>query len=328
MSHQYDFSGYADLNARTSARVASLIADAHALRLKVTQTQSGVTVVDAGVEAVGGLEAGRQIAEICMGGLGQVTLNAAPSRSPWNWQVNVTSLQPVLACLASQYAGWSLEYPNGDKNFFALGSGPARTLGSKEPLFDELGYRCAKGPTVMVIECGEVPPAGLGDKIAEACGIHASDLTLILTPTSSFAGAVQVVSRVLEVGMHKVHALGFPLDKVLDGAGSAPICPMSGDFLRAMGRTNDAIIFGGLVHLFVDASDSDAEALAEKLPSSASRDFGRPFAEIFKDVGYDFYKVDPHLFSPAQVAVTVMQSGKTFTAGTMHPELLQKSFTS
>lgn len=326
MSHQYDFSAYADLNRIAAKAVSALIEDAQALRLAVSQDEDGVTIVDAGVNVVGGIEAGRRIAEICMGGLGQVSLNSAPSRSPWNWQVNVTSLHPVLACLASQYAGWSLEHPNGDKTFRALGSGPARALGSKEPLFDELGYRCEKGPTCMVIECGEIPPAGLGAKIAEACGIAPSDLTLILTPTSSFAGAVQVVGRVLEVGLHKVHELGFPLDKVLDGAGAAPLCPMSGDFLSAMGRTNDAIIFGGLVHLFVDATDADAEELAEKLPSTASRDFGRPFAEIFKDVGYDFYKVDGNLFSPAQVAVTVMKSGRTFTAGQLHPELLSKSF--
>lgn len=326
--HHYDFSAYADLNSIAAKAVSALVADAALLRLAVTHDADGVTIVDAGVHVVGGLEAGRRIAEICMGGLGQVTLNAAPSRSPWNWQVNVTSLHPVLACLASQYAGWSLEQPHGEKTFRALGSGPARTLGSKEPLFDELGYRCAKGPTCMVIECGEVPPPGLGAKIADACGIPPSDLTLILTPTSSFAGAVQVVGRVLEVGLHKVHALGFPLDQVLDGAGSAPICPMSGDFLSAMGRTNDAIIFGGLVHLFVDATDDDAAELAKHLPSETSRDFGRPFAEVFKAVGYDFYKVDPNLFSPAQVAVTAMKSGKTFTAGRLHPELLSTSFSS
>ena len=54
------------------------------------------------------------------------------------------SAQPVLACLGSQYAGWSLaasKEETGGKKFFSLGSGPARALAAKEKLFAELGYR-------------------------------------------------------------------------------------------------------------------------------------------------------------------------------------------
>jgi len=321
------FQSYTDLNARVQPLLSSLVDDAEAMRLRVRQNDDWVTLVDAGIEAPGGLEAGRRIAEICMGGIGQVTLTAEKTCAPFAWQVNVTSLQPVLACLASQYAGWNLEHKTGDKTYRALGSGPARTLGSREPLFDELGYRCAPAETCLVIESDELPPDGLCREIAEACGIVPEQLTVIVTPTSSFAGAVQVVARVLEVGLHKVHELGFPLDRVVDGGGAAPICPMSRDFLKAMGRTNDAIIYGGFVHLFVTGPDDDAEKLANELPSSASRDFGRPFAEVFKEYEYDFYKVDPHLFSPAEVVVSNVETGNTFHAGKRHPDLVARSFT-
>jgi len=115
---------------------------------------------------------------------------------------------------------------------------------------------------------------------------------------------------------------------VTDGAGSAPLCPPSPDFMTAMGRTNDAILFAGQVHLYVDADDSDTEQLANQLPSSTSKDYGKPFSEIFKDVNYDFYKIDPLLFSPAKVSVTSVKTGKTFHAGKLDKDLMDKSFSS
>jgi methenyltetrahydromethanopterin cyclohydrolase len=144
-----------------------------------------------------------------------------------------------------------------------------------------------------------------------------------VTPSS---GTVQVVGRVLEVALHKVHALGFPLQHIVDGSASAPIAPPAPDFLNAMGRTNDAILFGGVAQLYVDCEDDAAADLAQKLPSSASRDYGRPFAEVFKEVKYDFYKIDPMLFAPARVVVSNLRTGKSFRAGQINTELLAKSF--
>ena len=88
--------------------------------------------------------------------------------------------------------------------------------------------------------------------------VKPENLTLILTPTRSLAGTVQIVARVLEVAMHKIHSIGFDLTQVVDGIASAPIPPPSPDFLTGMGRTNDAILFGGQAHIFVNASDDDA----------------------------------------------------------------------
>src|SRR5262249_42205756 len=148
-------------------------------------------------------------------------------------------------------------------------------------------------------------------------GVAPEHVTIILTPTRSLAGTVQIVARVLEVALHKAHVLGFPLHDIVDGAGSAPLPPPAADFLTAMGRTNDAILFGGEVQLFVDGDDARAEDLAKRLPSSASKDYGRPFARVFKEVEYDFYRIDPHLFAPAFAAVTALKSGRTFHAGVL-----------
>lgn len=312
------------VNRLTNPLVEDLEKTADSLRLKLGRTDGGTRIIDAGITTVGGMEAGRRIAEICMGGLGSVRLRA--SGQPWPWHVDVHSSNPVLACLASQYAGWSLSHGEGKKAFHALGSGPGRAAGSREELFEELGYRDRVEAASLVLEVDKQPPDALCGKIAGQCGIAPENLTLILTPTSSLAGAVQIVARVLETALHKAHALGFPLDAIVDGAGSAPLCPPSPNFLTAMSRSNDAILFAGAVQLFVSADDEAARDLAEKLPSSASADYGRPFGEIFKGVKYDFYQIDPMLFSPASVIVSSLKTGHSFKAGRIDTELLDQSF--
>jgi methenyltetrahydromethanopterin cyclohydrolase len=195
-----------------------------------------------------------------------------------------------------------------------------------EELYKELAYRDSADSTVLVIENDKLPPLEIIEKVATACNVSPEKLTIIVTPTSSLAGGVQVVARVLEVAMHKAHALHFPLENIIDGSGSAPICPPHPNFVKAMGRTNDAILFAGQVHLFVKGSDEAAEELAKNLPSSTSKDYGKPFAEIFKQYEYDFFKIDAMLFSPASVIVTAIDSGKSFRAGQLDNALLDLSF--
>jgi methenyltetrahydromethanopterin cyclohydrolase len=195
-----------------------------------------------------------------------------------------------------------------------------------EELYAELDYRDSADRSVLVIENDALPPVEIVEKVAAACGVSPDKLTIIVTPTSSLAGGVQVVGRVLEVALHKAHALHFPLENIIDGSGSAPVCPPHPNFVKAMGRTNDAILFAGQVHLFVKGSDEEAEKLANELPSSTSKDYGKPFADIFKAYEYDFFKVDAMLFSPASVIVTAVESGKSFRAGKLDNALLDLSF--
>ncbi len=314
------------LNELTAPLVENLIVNAESLRLDVSNLNDGTRIIDAGINAKGGIEVGRLIAEICMGGLGVVKLRASTNFHHWSWHVDVHSSNPVMACLASQYAGWSLSHGEGKDAFHALGSGPARTSGSNEPLFDELKYHDSTSKTCIVIEVDRIPPVELTSKIAKMCNVPNNELTVILTPTSSLAGTVQIISRVLETSLHKAHELHFPLENIIDGAGSAPLCPPSNDFLTAMSRTNDSILFAGQIQLFVEATDEDAEELANALPSSTSKDYGKPFGEIFKDVNYDFYKIDPMLFSPAKVSVSSLTTGHTFHAGKIDLDLLDKSY--
>ena len=298
-----------------------------ALRLGVSTMACGTRIVDAGINHRGGFEAGRRIAELGLSTLGQVALERGSQFERWRWQVQVATSHPVLACLASQYAGWSLEAPREDgKTFRALGSGPARAIAQREPLFEELGYRDRGDSTFLVLETDRLPPEALALKVAGDCAMAPENLTLILTPTGSPSGVTQIAARVVEVGLHKAHALGFALEHVMEGLGSAPLPPPCKDGLVAMGRTNDAILYGGEIHLYVAGADEDAEQLANQLPSSASSDYGKPFAQVFKDYDFDFFEIDPMLFSPARVAVTAYESGRTFQAGTLNDELVDRSF--
>lgn len=321
------FAAGLSVNRMARPLVERLLHDADALGLRVRRDESGVHIVDAGIEAPGSIEAGLRVGEICMGGLGRVHLRSGNDAEGWPTWLDVRSSQPVLACLGSQYAGWSLsatKEETGGKKFFSLGSGPARALAVKEKLFAELDYRDKAECGVLVLEVDRAPPKIVIDKLMRDCNLAADALTLILTPTTSLAGTTQVVARVLEVALHKSHELGFALANIVDGAGTAPLPSPSADGVEAMGRTNDSILYGGRVHLTVRGDDQAARELARALPSRNSRDHGRSFAHIFKEVEYDFYKIDGALFAPAEVWVSNIDSGNTWHGGAPEMALLQR----
>lgn len=314
------------VNTRAQTLIEAMKANAEELKIAVARGGQGETLIDAGRSAKGSIAAGLTLARICMGGLGSVALVTSEALPRWPWTLTVHSAHPVVACLASQYAGWRLMHGEGQEAWFALGSGPARALARPEPLFDALTYRDTAATAALVIEGTAPPPAAVVIKVAQACGLSPGKLTFLYAPTQSLAGGTQIVARVLEVALHKAHELKFPLDRIVEGMGAAPLPPPHPDFVTAMGRTNDAIIYGGRVQLFVAGSVADARALADTLPSRASRDYGRPFAEVFKRFKGDFYAIDPMLFSPAAVTVTALETGESFHAGGVNSELIDASF--
>jgi methenyltetrahydromethanopterin cyclohydrolase len=313
--------GSARLNDNARAIAERMIRDAERLRIAVSTGPSGECLIDAGAKVLGSMEAGLAMAEAAMGGLGRIEtrMERAATRHPLSVQVGCS--QPVLACLGSQYAGWNL---SGD-GYFAMGSGPARALARVEPLFETFAYRDDAASALLVLETAKPPPQAIVEKVAKATGLSPDRLTFVYAPTQSLAGTVQIAARVLEVALHKANDLTFPLDAIVEGVGIAPIPAPHPDFLTAMGRTNDAIIYGGRVQLFVRGEAKAAKELAEALPSRASRDFGQPFAEVFKRFKGDFYAIDPHLFSPAEVIVTALDSGDTFRAGECDLAMLERS---
>ena len=311
------------LNKETNLLVDDLKKESNKLGLSISTGPLGSKIIDAGINSFGSIEGGRKIAEICLGGLGYVNIVPEFNFNSSYKSVSVHASNPVLACLGSQYAGWSLNH----NNFFSLGSGPARSLAQKEEIFKELNYKDKSSSTCIVLEVGTNPPEEIVKKISNDCRVLPKNITFILTPTTSLCGTIQVVSRVLEVAIHKIHELKFPLDKILYGFATAPIPPIANDFISGMGRTNDAIIYGGKVSICIDGDESEIIKLSENLPSFNSKDYGKPFKQIFLDYDKDFYKIDGSLFSPACVLINSKKTGMSYTSGKVNFDLVEKSFT-
>jgi len=279
-------------------------------------------LIDCGVKAAGGLEAGRQLAEICLADCGSVEIGPDRVGSWAGPGVTVRTDQPLIACMAAQYAGWQI---TGEK-FFAMGSGPMRAAACREPLFEQIGYREQASHVVGVLETNKLPTEEVCQKIAKQCSVAPPNVTLLVARTASIAGTVQVVARSVETALHKMHELGYDLKNVISGFGSVPLPPVAADDLVGIGRTNDAVLYGGDVTLWVHDDDARLTELGPRIPSSASRDFGEPFAAVFDRYGRDFYKIDPLLFSPAAITLINLTSGKAHRYGELRPDVLQRSF--
>jgi len=287
----------------------------------------GATVLDCGVDHPGSLQAGLILARLCLGDHAEVGIAPAPTEMVSDNAVLVHTDHPIESCLGGQYAGW----PVSVEKFFAMASGPMRMLRGREEMLTELNLTTpatADSYAVGVLESDRLPGDAVIEQIASDCGVASDHVGLGVAAVTSIAGCVQVVARSVETALHKLHALDFDVTRVVSATGTAPLppCAKPGDTVGGIGRTNDAMLYGARVTLWIDADDESIDAVAEKIPSSASSDYGQPFAKIFKQYDYDFYKVDPMLFSPAVVTIHSLVSGRTWRSGVIAPEILRASF--
>jgi len=309
------------VNRRSMRLVQRLMDRSKELGVRITTLSDGSTWLDAGIKAPGGFEAGRLIGEIAMGGLGSVALTRSPLFQVYVPGVEVLTDSPLTSCILSQLAGWSIKVGK----FLAMGSGPARALARKEAIFQEYGYADDHPEGVIVLETSSKPDERVSRFLSENCGIPSENLYMITTPTASAAGAVQISARVVEAGLHKMHTLGVDISQVSSGQGSCPVPPLSRKNDIMMGRTNDALLYGGSAfYTFADAGS--ALTLLPSIPSSSSPEYGKPFLALFREAGFDFYKLDPALFSPALVTVADVSTGAFASAGKVNVEVLGRSF--
>jgi methenyltetrahydromethanopterin cyclohydrolase len=310
------------LNDRARDLADRLVADADALRVAVDTLPAGTRVVDCGSAVPGGLEAGRRFAEITMGGLGSVAFAPVVIDGRSMPGLTVVTDHPALACLAAQYAGWQIKRDS----YFAMASGPGRALIRAEDLYEDLDVDERASAAVLCLETRDAPPDALAAWVAECAGVVPGDLTLLFAPTASLAGGVQVAARIVETALHKLHEIDFDVRRVVSGYGTCPLPPVARNDGEAIGRTNDAVLYGGQAELTVDAPDDELEAIVERVPSSSSKDHGEPFGRVLEKADWDFYKIDPLLFSPAEVRLVSVASGRSFQAGGVELEVLERSF--
>lgn len=308
------------LNERANQYADLLERDAERLRVSVSHV-AGARVIDCGGAATGSLGAGLAMAHACLGGLGEATYVPCPIPEIGGPAVQVVTDDPVRACLASQYAGWQISVGN----FYAMGSGPMRALSAREELFRRIPGKEESRLAVGVLETRKHPTEDVIAAIVSKLPPVAEKLTLLVAPASSIAGTTQVVARTVETALHKLHELKFDVNHVVAGHGVAPLPPVAADELKGIGRTNDAILYGGKVTLWVRADDELIETIGPKVPSNSSTDHGALFAELFARHG-DFYKIDPLLFSPAEVEFRNLKTGSCHRFGQVEPALVRRSF--
>lgn len=304
-----------------------MIKNADELNLAVDVLSNGSTVIDAGVNAAGSFKAGELYTKVCLGGMADVGISipgdlsekfALPS-------VKIKTDFPAISTLGSQKAGWSVSV--GD--FFALGSGPARALALKPAeTYEEIGYKDDADLAILTLEADQLPGADVTDAIASESSVSPENVYVLVAPTSSLVGSIQISGRVVENGTYKMlEFLDFDVTKVKHAAGIAPIAPVDPDGLKAMGKTNDAVLFGGRTYYYVESEEGDdIKSVADQLPSSASDGYGKPFFDVFKEAEFDFYKIDKGMFAPAEVVINDLRTGEIFKAGSVNSELLMKSF--
>jgi methenyltetrahydromethanopterin cyclohydrolase len=304
--------------------LGKLIENAALYRVNETKAENGATIIDAGIEAEGGFQAGKLITEICMGGCGKAKIAYRRYGDFELPSISVDTDNPIIATLGSQYAGWQIK----EDGYFAIGSGPARALALKpKKIYDEIGYKDDFDKAVVVLETEKRPPTETLEQIARDCKVPNEDLAVILTPTTSVAGSTQVAGRIVETGIHKLRRIGFDPNKIQHAWGVAPIPPVHPKFANAMSRTNDAILYGGTTYYVLEyENEKELVRILKEAPSESSRDYGRPFIEIFKEAKCDFYRVDPNLFAPAVMIVNNTLTGNTYRNGNINTKLLAESF--
>lgn len=285
--------------------------------------ETGATILDLGIKARGGFLAGKFMTEVCLGDLGKASITYMAYDEIVLPTVHVETDLPAIATLGAQFAGWQIK----TSDYFAMGSGPARALALKpKELYQKIDYEDKSDKAVIVLEADTYPTKEALEYIARECEVTVANVYALVAPTSSMAGSVQISGRIVEAGIHKLTEIGFDPKRILYGCGYAPIAPIHPKAARAMGRTNDALYYGGVTFYSVEfEDDARLKELVAKAPSSTSKDYGKPFYEIFKAADFDFYKIDPNLFAPAVFAVNNIRTGVTHTAGKINPKILKET---
>ncbi|WP_332899743.1 methenyltetrahydromethanopterin cyclohydrolase [Haladaptatus sp. CMSO5] len=305
------------LNRMTLELVDEALDFADELAIEAFALDNEATVLDFGVEALGGIEAGLLLAEIQTAGLATIQTRMDEVAGAPMPHVELSTDHPAFALLCSQKAGWELTVDD----FEGLGSGPARALVAEESEFDRVGYKDDFDFATLAVESESLPTEAVAEHVAELTDVSPNAVFLPAFSTASITGSVTIAARAAELAVFRLSELGYDPLSVLSVSASAPVAPVAGSEEAAIARTNDALAYGGRVHLVVE----DEFDRFDEVVSTATDDFGTPFAEIFESVDWEFYDIPETLFAPAQVTIDVV-GGPTHVFGDTHEDLLAESF--
>jgi methenyltetrahydromethanopterin cyclohydrolase len=305
------------LNRMATELVDEAIDFAEELTIDVHSLDNEAMVLDFGVEVPGAFEAGLLLAEIQTAGLATVQTRMDEVAGAPLTHVELSTDHPAVALLGSGKAGWELE----TEQFQGLGSGPARALVAEEEIYHRIGYEDDFEFAVLALEAEQLPDVAVASTVASRADVPESGVFLPTFSTASVTGSVVGATRAAELAVFRLMELGYdPLD-VLSVSGSTPVPPVANDESTAMARTNDALAYGGQVHLVVDELSEEFENIV----STATREYDEPFVDIFESVDWEYANLPVELFGPAQVTVDV-RGGDTHVFGESNEDVLAESF--
>jgi len=307
-------------NRQALPLVEAIIARREQLRVGVSQI-AGANFIDCGIREEGSLEAGILFSRVCLGGLADVSLRWMDFSGLRLPAVDVSTDHPVRACMASQYAGWPLK----SGHHLYMGSGPACAIVCRGSLFRILGYEDRSDTAILCLESSTLPTEDLVQQVIEACGCRPENIYILAARTISLVGTVQVAARALETALFKMRRMGYDLGRIVSGSAICPVSPVAGDTLHGLGRTNDAISYGSTVQLHLQDEDEELARIVGRIPAWAAPEYGQSFSEI-RQKHDNFFNLSPDQFNPGEIWLSNLQSGNTFHAGAIRPDILVRSF--
>jgi len=273
-----------------SYRILEKLGDEENTKIERFDTKR-VTLIDVGLNVESDKDTGIRVAEAALAGLGKIDIND-------KIHVRIEKL-PAVATLSSQLAGWCIRIDNK----IALGSGPVRILAKKpRDVIEKVGYSETSNRGALILETPVIPDRGTCRKILQEAKVK--DLIIAVFGENSITGLINILSRIVEVGIFRLFNLGYDVNRISYAEGTVPMLGLSDN---VMFEANDAIIYRGSVKLEVNGWDP---GLTEKAISKHSGVYGKSFREIFQEGDGNFYRIPADIFAPARLKVTDLKDTK------------------
>lgn len=306
--------------------ISEILENPEAIGCKADRLGCGATVVDMGLNCKGSWKAALLFTRATLGDLAIVQLGDFKLNEHFSFAaVEVFIEQPMIACMASEIAGWSL----GKGEYATIASGPARSQAVVESdhYIHMTPYRDRSDKAVVCLQDVRYPTDALALEIAGACRVKPENVYILISDSTCIACSMQVSARIIEQSCHKMMRNGFSAEQIVMCRGRAPVAPVVKDELKTMGRINDALIYGSEAEFWVDARDEDIETIIHKMVGiSSSPRYGERFEDVFDEAGRNFFNVEVDVHSIAKCQIHNVNTGKSFHAGEINYALLERSF--
>jgi methenyltetrahydromethanopterin cyclohydrolase len=315
------------LNEAAMDIISPILDDPQRYGALISKSSGGATIVDMGIEADGSWLGAKMYVEAAHGGMAELTYGRTRIKDLDLPTANLMVDNPMLSVIGCEAGAWAV----GEGEFVPVASGPVRAKARADRWSQRVEYEDPSPYVLLQMQTVSIPNDETLAYVADACGIPVANLTVMVAPSASLVGSIQVCSRAFEQCIISLaRNTSFDISTILHGYGSAPVAPVIKDEVLAMGRINDALVYGGSGGMWLRHSDDDeVRRMTEGLPFSAQAgdDYGKGYAEIYATYGHSLFNIPAPLDSPAKVMMTNMLTGNVFTAGKIDEDIVYRSFT-